>query len=43
MGLFVVESTVVAIHRVSTGFAYIAELHRIAAEMDYVSDVVVLI
>jgi hypothetical protein len=43
MGLFVVESTVVAIHRVATGFTYVAELHGITAEMDYVSDVVVLI
>jgi len=43
MGLFVVESTVVAIHCFPTGFAYVAELHFIAAEMDYVSDVVVLI
>jgi len=43
MGLFVVESTVVAIHRVSTGFTYIAKLAFIAAHMDNISDVVVLI
>lgn len=41
MGLFVVESTVVAIHRVATCFADVAELHRIAAEVDNISDVVV--
>lgn len=43
MRLFVVESTVVAIHRVATCLTDIAELHFIAAKVDNIGYPVVLV